>query len=94
MTAVPTFKFFSQPIPPFSIIAPVSLLVDCVVSLIVIAPPKVAVLAKVPTPETLSPVVRPTISNQPPAIVIPPEFTSIPSLAVTTPIESTLVTSS
>ena len=45
-------------------------------------------------PVTLSPVVRPTISNPPPPIVIPPALTSIPVLAVTIPIESTLVTSS
>ena len=82
MTARPTFKFFSQPIPPFNIIAPVSLLVDCVVSVIVRTLVKSTVVpviaASVETPETCNPVVRPTISNPPPLMVIPPAVTSIP----------------
>ena len=98
MTAVPTFKFFSQPIPPFNIIAPVSLVVDCVVSLIVSTPLPVIVVAvtaaHVATPETCNPVVRPTRSIPPPLIVIPPVVTFIPSLKVLIPRASTCFTSS
>ena len=50
--------------------------------------------AKVDTPETLKPVVRPTISIPPPLIVTPPLVTFIPSLKVLIPRASTCFTSS